>query len=118
MLTPNDRLAQIEFNLNVFKTETVKAYGEMASELVLAKTFSETLIKQVGSFKAQMDQQFDRVNMRLDSQDTHLMYLHERTDKIEKEIIGVKQDVAGLKQDMVEVKSTLTQILERLPEKS
>jgi hypothetical protein len=98
MATSNDRIAQVEFNLNLFKTETVKAYGELASELLIVKVLSENTMRQIAELKAHLD----RIDIRLDAQDAHLMYLHEHTDKTDKRL------------DRME--TMLSQILARLPE--
>lgn len=135
---PNDRIAQVEFDLNQFKLETNKSYGEVAKRLRMAEVTSETLIKQVGSLKAEMEYRFDRIDIRLDAQDAHLMYLHEKSDKTDKRLDQVEKQLNDhTKQlsdhttrfDQIEkqlsdhttrfdrIDTVLSQILDRLPEK-
>lgn len=124
MSTSNDRIAQVEFNLDQFKTETNRAYGEIAKRLRIAEITSETLVRQVGSLKAEIEYRFDRIDMRLDAQDAHLMHLHERADKTDKRLEFLQQHAdktdksfGEVRQDLTEIKTTLAQILARLPEK-
>jgi hypothetical protein len=110
MLTPNDKITQVEFSLNQFKAESKKVYGDLAQRSKMAEMATETLIEQIGSLKAMIEHRFDRVNMRLDAQDAHLMYLQEKTDQTDKAL-------SELKQGQIEMKTTLDLILARLPEK-
>ena len=89
MLTQEERLQTVEYNLQQFKTETIKAYGEMAMELVMVKGLTEDAVKRLALLKTQIDHQFERVDARLDT-------LNTRLDRVE---------------------TMLAQILARLPEK-
>ncbi len=89
MPTQEERLQTVEFNLQQFKTETIKAYGEMAIELVMVKGLTEDAVKRLALLKTQIDHQFERVDARLDT-------LNTRLDRVE---------------------TMLAQILARLPEK-
>jgi hypothetical protein len=90
MPTQEERLETVEYGLKQFKTETIKAYGETAMELIMVKGLTEDAVKRLASLKTQIDQRFERVDTRLDTIDTHF----ERLENM------------------------LSQILARLPEKS
>jgi len=89
MPTQEERLNILEYNLKQYKTETIKAYGEMAIELTMVKGLTEDAVKRLASLKAQIEQRFERV-------DTHLENMDSRLDRVE---------------------NLLAQILERLQEK-
>ena len=89
MPTQEERLTTVEYDLKQFKTETIKAYGEVAMELMMVKGLTEDAVKRLASLKTQIDQQFERVDTRLNTLDTRL-------DRVE---------------------TMLAQILARLPEK-
>ncbi len=88
MTTQEERLTILEYDLKQYKTETIKAYGEMAVELTMVKGLTEDAVKRLASLKVQMEQRFERLDTRLDAMDAHL-------DRME---------------------NVLTQILSRLPE--
>ena len=89
MPTQEERLETVEYGLKQFKTETIKAYGEIAMELTMVKGLTEDAVKRLALLKTQIDQRFERVDTRLDTIDT-------RFDRLE---------------------NMLSQILARLPEK-
>ena len=89
MPTQEERLNILEYDLKQYKTETIKAYGEMAVEMTMVKGLTEDAVKRLASLKAQIEQRFERVDTRLDAMDTRL-------DRVE---------------------NLLAQILARLPEK-
>jgi flagellar capping protein FliD len=97
MPTQEERLNILEYNLKQYKTETIKAYGEMAIELTMVKGLTEDAVKRLASLKAQIEQRFERVDTRLDAMDSHLESMDTRLDRVE---------------------NLLAQILARLPEKS
>ena len=109
MPTQEGRLTKTEFDLKQFKTETIKAYGETAIELVMVKGLTEDAVKRLASLKAQIDQQSERVNTQLEAIDTHLSFLQESTNKTEKRLDSIEAQ-------LTEHKTLLTQILARLPE--
>lgn len=89
MPTQEERLNILEYDLKQYKTETIKAYGEMAVEMTMVKGLTEDAVKRLASLKAQIEQRFERVDTHLDAMDTRL-------DRVE---------------------NLLAQILARLPEK-
>ncbi len=96
MPTQEERLTALEFNLKQFKTETIKAYGDMAFEMTIIKGLTENAIERVSTLSNTTEKHFERVDIRLDAMDAHL----ESMDK-----------------SLVRVGNMLTQILTRLPEK-
>jgi flagellar capping protein FliD len=96
MPTQEERLTILEYDLKQYKTETVKAYGEMAIEMIMVKGLTEDTVKRLASLKTQIEQRFERVDMRLDAMDAHLDSMDTRLDRVE---------------------ILLAQILARLPEK-
>lgn len=87
MSTYEDRLKTVEFDLRLFKTETIKAYSDMAYEIVIVKGLGEDSIKRLSALNNTVEKRFDAVNERLDAVDSRL-------DRVE---------------------TMLAQILERLP---
>ncbi len=96
MPTQEERLNILEYDLKQYKTETIKAYGEMAIEMTMVKGLTEDAVKRLASLKAQIEQRFERVDTRLDAMDTRLESMDTRLDRVE---------------------NLLAQILARLPEK-
>jgi hypothetical protein len=94
--TQEERLTTVEYDLKHFKTETIKAYGDMAMELVMVKGLTEDAVKRLASLKTQIEQRFEQVGIRLDAMDAHLASMDTRLNRVE---------------------TLLTQILARLPEK-
>jgi hypothetical protein len=93
--TQEERLTILEYDLKQYKTETIKAYGEMAVELTMVKGLTEDTVKRLASLKVQIEQRFERLDSRLDAMDAHLEGMDTRLDRME---------------------NVLTQILTRLPE--
>lgn len=91
-----ERLTILEYDLKQYKTETIKAYGEIAIEMTMVKGLTEDAVKRLASLKAQIEQRFERVDTRLHAMDSHLEGVDTRLDRVE---------------------NLLVQILSRLPEK-
>ncbi len=96
MPTQEERLNILEYDLKQYKTETIKAYGELAIEMTMVKGLTEDAVKRLASLKAQIEQRFERVDTRLEAMDAHLESMDTRLDRVE---------------------NLLAQILARLPEK-
>ena len=109
MPTQEERLTIVEYDLKQFKTETIKAYGETAIELVMVKGLTEDAVKRLASLKAQIDQQSKQVSMQLEAIDAHLSFLQESTNKTDKRLDSIEAQ-------LTEHGTLLTQILARLPE--
>lgn len=65
MPTQEERLAAVEQNLIQFKTETVRAYQDIAMQLTMLKGLTETTIGRLASMQWQIDQRFNTVETRL-----------------------------------------------------
>lgn len=117
MATPGEKIAQIETDLNQFKMESRRVYGDLTQKLKVAEIASETLIKQVGSLEALVKYQFDRIEMHREAQEAHLMYLHEKADQADKRMDRIEAQLTEHKTLLTEHKALLTEILSRLPEK-
>ena len=94
--TQEERLTILEYDLKQYKTETIKAYGEIAVEMTMVNGLTEDAVKRLASLKAQIEQHLERVDTRLDAMDSHLEGMDTRLDRVE---------------------NLLVQILSRLPEK-
>jgi len=110
MPTQEERLTILEYDLKQYKTETIKAYGEMAVEMTMVKGLTEDAVKRLASLKTQIEQRFERVDTRLDAMDSHLDQMETRFDRVE-----TRFDLMDTHLDRVE--NMLAQILTRLPEK-
>ena len=96
MPTQEERLETVEYGLRQFKTETIKAYQEMAIEVTMVNGLTEDAVKRLMNLKVQMDQRFSTIDTRFDSIDQRFSTIDTRLGTIE---------------------TLLTQILARLPEK-
>ena len=103
MPAQEERLNILEYDLKQYKTETIKAYGEMAIEMTMVKGLTEDSVKRLASLKAQIEQRFERVDTRLDTMDVHLESMDTRLNYMDMHL------------DRVE--NLLALILARLPEK-
>ena len=65
MPTQEERLATVEQNLIQFKTETVRAYQDMAMQLTMLKGLTETTIGRLASMQWQIDQRFNTIDIAL-----------------------------------------------------
>ncbi len=70
MPSQEERLGIVEYDLKHFKTETIKAYSDMAMELVMVKGLTEDAVKRLATLKEQIDRRFDTVEQRLDRLET------------------------------------------------
>jgi hypothetical protein len=96
MPTQEERLTTVEYDLKQFKTETVKAYGDMAFEMTIIKGLTENAIGRLSTLSNATEKHFERVDIRLDAMDAHLESMDKRLERVE---------------------NMLAQILARLPEK-
>ncbi len=72
MPTQEERLLTVENDPKQFKTETIKAYQEMAVEVTMVKGLTEDAIIRLATIKVQIDQRFGQVDARLDRVETRL----------------------------------------------
>ena len=110
MPTQEERLETVEYGLKQFKTETIKAYGETAIELVMVKGLTEDAVKRLASLKTQIEQQSKQVNTQLEAIDTHLSFLQESANKTDTRLDAIEAQ-------LTEHKTLLAQILAQLLEK-
>ena len=96
MPTQEERLETVEYGLRQYKTETIKAYQEMAIEITMVKGLTEDVVKRLMNLKVQIDQRLSTVDTRFDNVDQRFSTIDTRLGTIE---------------------TLLTQILARLPEK-
>jgi hypothetical protein len=96
MATQEERLEAVEFNLRQFKTETIKAYGDMAYEIVIVKGLGEDSIKRLAAVSRQIESMGGRLSTIEQSLETMKAHVDQRFNAIE---------------------TLLTQILARLPDK-
>src|SRR5215472_4964494 len=89
MPTQEERLDALKFNLEQFKTETIKAYGEMAMEITLVKGLTEDAVKRLASLKEQIEHRFGRVDTRLEAMDAHLESMDGRLGRLENLLVQV-----------------------------
>jgi hypothetical protein len=99
MPTQEERLTIVEYDLKHFKTETIKAYGEIAMELVMVKGLTEDAVKRLMTLRTVLDQQM--AAMKRDIQQLQATI----------DVHTTRLDTLG------RMETLLTQILERLPEK-
>ncbi len=59
MPTQDERIQTLEFDLKQFKTETLKAYTDMAYEMTILKGLGEDSIKRLAALERSMNQRFD-----------------------------------------------------------
>lgn len=124
MPTQEERLTKLEFDLRQFKTETIKAYGDMAFEMTIVKGLTENAIGRLAALSDMIEKRFERVDIRLDAMDAHLENMDKRFTSTDQQLAEVKQDLAEMKQNINDhttrldrIESLLTQIVARLPEK-
>ncbi len=95
MPTQEERLETVEYGLRQFRTETLKAYQEMAFEVTMVKGLTEDAVKRLATIKVQIDQRFDTLNQL---------------------ITDAKQDILDLHIKFDQQRDLLLQVLARLPE--
>jgi len=83
MPTQEERLITLEFDLRHFKTETIKAYGEIAIEMTMVKGLTEDAVKRLAWLKEQIERRFEHVDIRLSAMDAHLESMDARLGRVE-----------------------------------
>ncbi len=126
MPTQEERLQRVEFDLRQFKTETIKAYGDMAFEMTIIKSLTENAIGRLATLSDTTEKHFERVDIRLDAMDAHLDSMDTRLDamdarlethleSMDKRLERVETHFEHLETKFDEHTTLLTQILARLP---
>lgn len=124
MPTQEERLTILEYGLKQYKTETIKAYGEMAIEMIMVKGLVEDAVKRLASLRTQVEQRFERVDTRLDAMDAQLESMDMRLDRVDTRLdqMGTGLDRVNTHLESMDtrfdrVENVLAQILARLPER-
>jgi chromosome segregation ATPase len=115
MPTQEERLQRVEFDLRQFKTETIKAYGDMAFEMTIIKGLTENAIGRLATLSDTTEKHFERVDIRLDAMDAHLDSMDTRLDSMDTRLERVETRFEQLETKFDEHTTLLTQILARLP---
>ena len=127
MSTLEERLQAVEFDLKHYKTESIKAYSDMAMEFVMYKGLTEDAVKRIMKMQRTLDEHtalLNRQNERLEHLETtasehtallngHTAILNEHTARFDRLEAIVSEHSARF--DHLE--SLITQVLARLPEK-
>src|SRR5260221_3527926 len=108
MPTQEEGLQRVEFDLRQFKTETIKAYGDMAFEMSIIKGLTENAIGRLATLSDTTEKHFERVDIRLDGMNAHLESMDRRLERVE-------MHLEQLETKFDEHTTLLTQILARLP---
>ena len=122
MPTQEERLQTVEFDLRQFKTETIKAYGDMAFEMTIIKGLTENAIGRLATLSDTTEKHFERVDIRLDGMNAHLESMDKRLEPVEthleqmdRRLERVEMHLERLETKFDEHTTLLTQILARLP---
>jgi archaellum component FlaC len=118
MPTQEERLETLDSNLKQFKTETIKAYGEMAVELTMVKGLTEGAVKRLASLKDQIDGRFERVDTRLDGMDAHLESIDGRFERVDTRLDGMGTHLESVDGRLGRLENLLMQVLARLPKQT
>ncbi len=99
MPTQEERLTTVESSLKQFKTETVNAYQDMATELAMVKGLCVTSVERLMTLRTILDE--------------HTNALNDHTTRLDR--LETKVDI--MQTALNEHTALLAQILARLPEK-
>jgi hypothetical protein len=88
MPTQDERIGTLEYNLNMFKTETFKAYQDLTMETVMLKGLMEDSIKRSMIMRNQIERLEQNMNSRFESLEQNMndrfKAQDERFDRLEK----------------------------------
>ena len=70
MASTEERVTALEFDLKQFRTETIKAYTDMAYEMTIVKGLEEDSIKRLAALRTEMQEFRAEVNNRFERLDT------------------------------------------------
>src|SRR5712691_533879 len=121
MPTQEERLTTVEYGLKQFKTETIKAYQEVALELTMVKGLCEDAVKRLMTLRTALDQHMTEVRQDVHQLQTHMTEVRQDVHQLQTHMTEVRQDVHQLQTQVEQrfnhTETLLTQILARLPEK-
>src|SRR6266446_4770129 len=106
MPTQEERLGIVEYGLKQYKTETIKAYGEMAMELIMIKGLTEDSVRRLMTMERDMSQ----LKKTLGDHSAHLNLLETTLGEHSAHLNRLETTLGAHT-------TLLTQILARLPEK-
>jgi hypothetical protein len=66
MPTQEERLSAVEFDLKQFRTETIRAYQDMAFEMTMVKGLTEDSIKRLATLNTTVEKRFDQLETKFD----------------------------------------------------
>ena len=88
MASTEERVTALEFDLKQFRTETIKAYTDMAYEMTIVKGLEEDSIKRLAAlrtemqeFRAEINNRFERLDTRIDGMVGQLALVLQKLDK-------------------------------------
>jgi len=88
MAGTEERVTALEFDLKQFRTETIKAYTDMAYEMTIVKGLEEDSIKRLAAlrtemqeFRAEVNNRFERLDTRIDGIVGQLALVLQKLDK-------------------------------------
>ena len=113
MPTQEERLGIVEYGLKQFRTETIKAYGEMAMELIMIKGLTEDSVKRLMTMERDMSQ----LKTTLSEHTAHLDRLETTLGEHTAHLNRLETTLGEHTTLLTQHTTLLTQILARLPEK-
>jgi ferritin-like protein len=88
MASTEERVTALEFDLKQFRTETIKAYTDMAYEMTIVKGLEEDSIKRLAAlrtemqeFRVEVNNRFERLDTRIDGMVGQLALVLQKLDK-------------------------------------
>jgi hypothetical protein len=88
MASTEERVTALEFDLKQFRTETIKAYTDMAYEMTIVKGLEEDSIKRLAAlrtemqeFRAEVNNRFERLDTRIDGMVGQLALVLQKLEK-------------------------------------
>ncbi len=107
MATQEERLQTLEYGLAQFKTETIKAYQDVAMELTIIKGLTDNGINRLTLLKRDMDQQFANVKQDIGELDI-------KVDRLEQRYTAQESKLDNLSQRFTTLEGKFDQVLQML----
>ena len=95
MSTHEARLTSVEYDLKQFKTETIKAYQDVAMELTMIKGLTEDSVRRLMTLKTQIDQRFDVTDQRLNAIERRFDIVDQRFTSLDEKLDQVLQRLSN-----------------------
>jgi archaellum component FlaC len=119
MPADEERIQILEFDLNRFKSETIKAYSDMAVEFAMVKGLTEDSVKRISAAQRTLNQhteQLDRMERRLDEQTRDIAQIEITLNQHTETLSDHTMRLERIDTRLDKIESVLAQILARLPE--